>query len=194
MEAKTVYQYDLNGNYVGEHSSVNKANKSTGANVGNICRVATGSLDSKGTKRHMAGGYQWSYEKVDAMKKILTTSEKEAIRIEQKEKTMKLRIEKKEKAMKLDADMKAFKESKRKVEKQTKRKSKEPTSYHQYSMDGVYIRSFEDKDELMTHIGASYNEKWINHACAQIIPSVYGCQWRYYKQNTVEKVENYVFS
>lgn len=193
MEARVIYQYDLEGNYVGKYSSVNKANKSTGINVANISRVATGSLDSKGTKRHVAGGYQWSYTRVESMKKIITPQERAIINAEQKEKNELLRAEKKRKSIKLKADIKAFNESLT-VKKVRKQRDAHSSSYYQYSLDGIYIRNFENEDELIEYIGDSYNKKWINQACAQIIPSLYGCQWRYYKQKTIDKVDNYIFA
>ena len=53
-----VYQYDLDGNYVGFFYSVQDAMRKT--NIGHIDVVARG-------KRKRAGGYQWSYKKVDKM-------------------------------------------------------------------------------------------------------------------------------
>ena len=84
LKAKKVYQYDLDGNYIGEYPSVNRATKETGINTANICRVANRSFDTKGTLRHIAGGYQWSYEKVDKMEKILTQSERAILKQEEK--------------------------------------------------------------------------------------------------------------
>ena len=53
-----VYQYDLNGKYVGFFYSVQDARRKTGIN--HIDAVARG-------VRRQSGGYQWSYEKADRM-------------------------------------------------------------------------------------------------------------------------------
>lgn len=183
MKAKTVYQYDLDGNYVEEFPSVNKAGKALGINIPNICRVATGSFDTKGTVRHEAGGYQWSYTKVKKMNKVLTQSERKVLNNKKKEIEAELKAKKK-------AELKAIQEHARKTKPRKDRTVIETTSYHQYSMDGIYIQGFESSDELMEYIGSGYNKKAINQACAQIISSVYGSQWRYYKQNQIEKVKD----
>lgn len=53
--AKPVYQYDLDGRYVGEYESVRKAMKAVGsATIYNV-------ID----KRRKAAGYMWSYSKAD---------------------------------------------------------------------------------------------------------------------------------
>ena len=60
-KAKTVYQYDkLSGEYIAEYSSVTEAADTTGIDRECIAGAARG-------KHKTAGGYRWSYEKVDAL-------------------------------------------------------------------------------------------------------------------------------
>lgn len=186
IKAIPVYQYDLDGNFIAEYGSVNKATKATGINCPNISRVCTGSLDTEGTKRHMAGGYQWSYKKVEKMKKILTPEERFTLKAEQKLEKARIREE-----------LKAFNKANplKKIRKKVvKVAPKDSESYHQYSMDGIYIRSFENADEVMEYIGNGYNKKLLSRACMQILPSVYGFQWRYYKEKEIDKVKENMFS
>jgi hypothetical protein len=55
-----VYQYDLNGNYVGEYKSQSEAARQL--NIG-TCQI--NSCFNKNTKTKTAGNYQWSIEKLD---------------------------------------------------------------------------------------------------------------------------------
>lgn len=186
IEAKAVYQYDLDGNYVNEYPSANQAKRATGINSTNISRVCTGSLDTKGAKRHVAGGYQWSFVKLEKMKKVLTQSER-----------MMLKAKHKENQVKIKAELKAFKKSVSPKIKSSTRKitqKKDNESYHQYTMDGIYIRSFDNAEDVMKYIGNGYNKKVLSRACMQIIPSAYGFQWRYYEEQEIGRVKENIFS
>lgn len=184
IKAIPVYQYDLDGNFIAEYGSVNKATKATGINCPNISRVCTGSLDTEGTRRHMAGGYQWSYKKVEKMKKILTPEERFTAKAEQKIEESKMK--EKEKAEWVNIPKKPRKKSARVV-------IKDSESYYQYSMDGTYIRSFENAEEVMEYIGNGYNKKVLARACTGILPCAYGFQWRYYKENEIDKYQENTF-
>lgn len=53
-QKKTVYQYDLNDNFIGKYTSVGMAAKTLNLIQQNISKVATG-------KRKTCGGFKWSY-------------------------------------------------------------------------------------------------------------------------------------
>ena len=54
---KTIYRYDLDGKYINEYNSISEAEKENGSHT-NIVACLKG-------RRNTAGGYRWSYEKVD---------------------------------------------------------------------------------------------------------------------------------
>lgn len=56
-QQKTVYQYSLSGELLGEYSSTGEASRQTGVNQQNISSVCRG-------QRAKAGGYIWSYTKL----------------------------------------------------------------------------------------------------------------------------------
>lgn len=62
--SKKVYRYDLEGNYVDSFISVVIASENTKINKRAIANAATNVLQS-------AGGYQWSYEKLDRLEKYI---------------------------------------------------------------------------------------------------------------------------
>lgn len=53
-QKKTIYQYDLNKNFIGKYPSGGIAAKAVGGDAQNICAVARG-------KRNKASGYIWTY-------------------------------------------------------------------------------------------------------------------------------------
>lgn len=63
-QKKTIYQYDLDGNYMNEYESLVVAAKECGIDRTTIQRFFSGKL-KKG------GGYLWSFEKVDKMPKYV---------------------------------------------------------------------------------------------------------------------------
>jgi group I intron endonuclease len=60
---KLIYQYTKDGKYIKSFYSAKEASKETKSNPANIAMCANGEIKS-------AGGYQWSYEKVDHLKPI----------------------------------------------------------------------------------------------------------------------------
>lgn len=62
---KTVYQYDLSGNFIKEYKSVHEAARENNIQCTNICKVCHG-------ERKTAGGFGWSYEKYDSIQPIKT--------------------------------------------------------------------------------------------------------------------------
>lgn len=75
--SKPVYQYDLQGNFVAEYSSVKEA----GRQNPDICDNSIGQAARK-TKCYCksAGKYQWSYEKLDKMPQYVNNSDKAKIK------------------------------------------------------------------------------------------------------------------
>lgn len=63
--SRTVYQYSLDGNYIGEYKSTADAAKSVNGTQGNISTCCLGGQDT-------AYGYQWSYEKHKSITPIET--------------------------------------------------------------------------------------------------------------------------
>ena len=61
---KIVYQYALSGEFLAEYESVEEARRQTGI-LGTSIRMA---CTKKGHSLQSAGGYMWSYKKVDKMK------------------------------------------------------------------------------------------------------------------------------
>lgn len=59
-KVKWVYQYSLDGKYIGKHKSPLEASTSCKINVGSIQRAAAGKLKS-------AGGFMWSYQHVPTL-------------------------------------------------------------------------------------------------------------------------------
>lgn len=59
---KAVYQYDLDGRYVGEYKTVREAIKAVG------CVTIYGAID----KRRKSAGYMWSYTKTDSIEPFYT--------------------------------------------------------------------------------------------------------------------------
>lgn len=72
---RKVYQYDLDGNFINEYKCVNEASRQTGINNH---AISSNALKSN-TYNKSAGGYQWSYEKVDKMSKYINNSDKAKI-------------------------------------------------------------------------------------------------------------------
>lgn len=64
---KEIHAYDLDGNYLQSYSSLSEAGRIVGANHNDIKKVAEG-------KFNFVKGRQWSFEKVDKMKPIKSTS------------------------------------------------------------------------------------------------------------------------
>ena len=60
--SKTVYQYDLDGNYLKEWTNAQRASEQLKITVSDIHATARGKIKQ-------AGGYQWSYERLDKMSK-----------------------------------------------------------------------------------------------------------------------------
>lgn len=60
--SKTVYQYDLDGNYLKEWTNAQRASEQLKITVSDIHATARGLIKQ-------AGGFQWSYEKLDSMPK-----------------------------------------------------------------------------------------------------------------------------
>lgn len=75
-QVKEVHQYDLNGKYINSFKSVNEASRQTGINNHAI------SLNASKAKSYnkSAGGFQWSYEKVESMPKYENNSDKAKIK------------------------------------------------------------------------------------------------------------------
>lgn len=65
VTSKTVYQYSLDGNYVGQYKSTAEAAKSVNGTQSNISECCLGS-------QYTAYGYQWSYEKHKSITPIET--------------------------------------------------------------------------------------------------------------------------
>lgn len=63
---KTVYCYDLKGNFLKTYESLNEAERLTGVPNSNISKAARG-------ERKKAGNFQWSYEKFDKIKPYIRT-------------------------------------------------------------------------------------------------------------------------
>ena len=53
--SKSIVQFNKNGNFINEYQSAREAERKTGINQGNICRVCQG-------ERKSAGGYVWKYK------------------------------------------------------------------------------------------------------------------------------------
>lgn len=65
VNSKKVYQYDLEGNFLGEYETVTEAAKATGRiEPSDICGVCNG-------KSKTARKYRWSYEKFDKLPKLV---------------------------------------------------------------------------------------------------------------------------
>ena len=62
---KTVYQYDLSGQFVKEYKSAHDAARENNIQFTNICKVCRG-------ERKTAGGFGWSYDKHDSVQPIKT--------------------------------------------------------------------------------------------------------------------------
>lgn len=62
---KSVYQYDLLGQFIKEYKSAHEAARENNIQFTNICKVCRG-------ERKTAGGFGWSYEKKDAILPIKT--------------------------------------------------------------------------------------------------------------------------
>lgn len=73
---KEVHQYDLNGNYLNSYKSVNEASRQTGVYNHAICSNAA----KIKSYNKSAGGFQWSYIKVDKMPKYENNSSKAKIK------------------------------------------------------------------------------------------------------------------
>ena len=58
MVGQTVYQYDLNGNFIKEYQGSNEAERETGCLHQNILKTCKGIFSQ-------TGGYYWSFEKLD---------------------------------------------------------------------------------------------------------------------------------
>ena len=68
----SVYKYDLNGNYIEEYNSIADANRDNNISNGKISECCNG-------KRKSAGGYMWSYEKVDKLKKYYKSTKSKPV-------------------------------------------------------------------------------------------------------------------
>lgn len=73
--SKTVYQYDLDGNYLNEYPSVNEASRQLHVESRAIASCAA----HKDPKYKSAYGYMWSYLKLDKMPKYINNSAKAKI-------------------------------------------------------------------------------------------------------------------
>ena len=73
--SKTIYQYDLKGNFINEYPSVQEAGRQ---NPG-FCSRSIGLAASKNPKFKSANGFQWSYTKVDKMPVYVNNSDKAKI-------------------------------------------------------------------------------------------------------------------
>lgn len=73
---KEVHQYDLDGNYLNSFKSVNEASRQTGIYNHAICANAA----KIKSYNKSAGGYQWSYDKVEKMPKYENNSSKAKIK------------------------------------------------------------------------------------------------------------------
>lgn len=72
---KKVYQYDLNGNYLAEYKNVNEASRQTGINNHGISSAALDRCEHNKS----AGGFMWSYEKLDCLDPYVNNSDKAKI-------------------------------------------------------------------------------------------------------------------
>lgn len=67
----TIYQFDLQGNYIAKYNSCVDAGKKTGICIRNIQQVAYKTpFNKKGSIRKQAGGYIWKFEK-DIKKEVV---------------------------------------------------------------------------------------------------------------------------
>lgn len=63
IKTKTIYQFDVNGEYIADYENGKEASIATGVCHRNILQVASKKKVTKGRRMYTAGGYIWSYDK-----------------------------------------------------------------------------------------------------------------------------------
>jgi hypothetical protein len=127
-----VHQYSLDGSYIKSYESISDAMRE--------CVISNGKIsDCCKHKRKSAGGYRWSYFKVDNLGEY---------------------------------------------ERGTKSKT-----VHQYSLDGVYIKSYSHLSDVVQEMSL-LNGAHISNCCNGNRETAYGFMWSYEKHEKIQQAKN----
>lgn len=205
---KTVYQYDMNGNFIKEWSSLTLASLTLG--LLDLSKISACCLN----KSKSYGGYIWKYEKSDKVKSV-DTKNKNVYQydlygnyIRKWDSTMDIKRQlgfdnsgiskcclKKCRSVNgyiwsynkfTNEEIQTIKE--KQENKDTKRKNKEKNRtkekryIYQYALDGSFIRIWKSAGEIERELG--YAHTHICKCCNEKLKTAYGYVWRYnYTEN-----------
>lgn len=187
---KKVYQYDRLGNFIQEFDNVRTAADNIGVNSGSIyCALCD---------HHLSGGYQWSYEKNNRMpfyendedpviaydlngnKIRVYNSIQEAARLTSDGWGPITYACKNQKYIKTKFQWRYAKDFYN-VEKLLPCQMYKPTAVKQYTLDGEFVRSYNDFSEIIKELNITSTSN-LSSCLAKKQKSCYGFLWTYYNE------------
>ena len=200
---KPVYQYDIDGNYIGEYQSIKEAEEAIGGIKIKVTQV----------KYKLYGGYQWrrfKADKIDSVKdiKIQTRQPKEVHQYGidgkyiqsfrgSKDAAQYLHCSERSIRKVCDGDLLQTHGFQWRYEKLDKinpiydgeKVITKPRAVYQYSLDGKYIQSFKSSNDAAISLNETNSSK-IRRVCREEVKQAYGFLWRYYKVKRLKLKED----